>query len=106
MGYHEVEDTNPLTLLQELEKYTLQHEDSQVVTSFLAYVSQFRTISQEEFLSEAVRLNRLFSAEQIVRLGSTLDRLQECRAKHDNWEDVWRCVREAGGGQSATAAAR
>jgi hypothetical protein len=103
MGYREETGISPLEILREFEEYTREPKDSEILREFLSYAAALRTVTQEQFFSEALRLNRVFGAEHVVTLSSNLDILRECRAKYTNWEDVWRCVREAGGGQSASA---
>ena len=104
MSFQKIEKKDPNKILSELEEYVFQKRPSELVSSFLQYSSEYVMVTHEQFLSEAVRLRRDLGNKRIMILSSTLDALQECRAKHEpDWNEVWRCVREAGGGANAKA---
>lgn len=107
MAYSEQETLDPNDIVNELETYVFSRKASDAVSSFLQYGSEYATVSHEAFLSAALELRHNFADRFIVSRGSTLDNLQECRARHEpDWEKVWRCVRATGGSQSAKAKAK
>lgn len=106
MGFQEVAKLEPNAVLSEVEDYVLKHQKSELASSFLQYSSEFVTITREQFLREAVRLRRDFGNNRIMTLSSSFEVLRECRARHEpDWDKVWKCVLEAGGGASASATA-
>jgi hypothetical protein len=78
---------------------------SREAADFIDYSAQYWTVGRKNFLTGAVKVKTLLAEQRITVQSSTLDKLQECRAKHEpDWDKVWKCVR-AGGGQRAQSAA-
>jgi|GEM_PF-7004894 len=106
-GYCGLTESDPNEVLRVVEADILagSERDSTTVQSFLSYSAPYITIEPSIFLAASIRVRTLLAGDLIITRASALDTLQECRAQYEpDWDKVWKCVRKAGGGRSASAA--